>query len=74
MHALKKLTNIVLNTDNFTTFLQMFPFPILSKVPEKGESFEGIFSGRNIFFKTYAGVTQSANPWYFLISLPSLIG
>ena len=29
---------------------------MLSEVREKSESFEGFFGGRNIFFKTYAGV------------------
>ena len=45
----------MLNTDNFTTFLPIFPFQILSEVREKSKSFEGFFSGRNIFFKTYDG-------------------
>ena len=51
----------MLNTDNFTTFLPIFPFQTLFKVREKSESFEGFFSGKNIFGKTYARVTLSAN-------------
>ena len=64
----------MLNTNNFTTFLPIFPFQILSEVREKSESFEGFFSGTNIFFKTYAGVTQSANSSYFWIFQSSPIG
>ena len=55
----------MLNTDNFTTFSPIFPFQILSEVREKSETFEGFFSGRNIFCKSYAGVTQSANIFEF---------
>ena len=44
----------MLNTDNFTTFLPIFPFQILLKAREKSESFEGFFGGKNIFCKTYA--------------------
>ena len=51
----------MLNTDNFTRFLPIFPFQILTKVREKSESSEGFFGGKNIFCKTYARVTQSAN-------------
>ena len=50
----------MLNTDNFTTFLPIFPFQILFKAREKSESFEGFFGGKNIFCKTYARDTQSA--------------
>ena len=48
-------------------------FPV-SEVREKSESFEGFFGGRNIFFKTYVGVTQSAGSSFFLNILPSSIG
>ena len=47
---------------------------MLSEVREKSESFEGFFGGRNIFFKTYAGATQSANSSFFENILPSPIG
>ena len=50
----------MLNTDNFTTFLPIFPFQILFKAREKSESFEGFFGGKKIFCKTYARETQSA--------------
>ena len=45
----------MLITDNFTTFLPIFLFQILFKVREKNESFEGFFSGRNIFSKPMLG-------------------
>ena len=64
----------MLNTDNFSTFLLIFPFQILFKVREKSESFQDFFGGKIFFCKTYARVTQSANSSYFGISLPSLIG
>ena len=62
----------MLNTDNCTIFLPIFPFQILFQVREKSKSFEGFFRREKIFCKTYARVTKSANSSYFLIFLPSL--
>ena len=45
----------MLNTDNFTTFLPIFPFQILFKVQEKSESFEGFFDGKKFFAKPMLG-------------------
>ena len=50
----------MLNTDNFTTYLPIFPFQILFKAREKSESSEGFLGGKNIFCKPYARDTQSA--------------
>ncbi len=47
-----------MNTDNFTTFLQIFPSQILSEVCEKSESFGAFFRLLGIFFKTDAEVTD----------------
>ena len=41
----------MLNTDNFTTFLPIFPFQILSEVREKSESFEEFFQRQKYFFQ-----------------------
>ena len=60
MTITKQKLKHVEHADNFTTFLLIFPIQILSEVREKSESFEGFLGGRNIFFLTYAGVTQSA--------------
>ena len=63
----------MLNADNFTTFLPIFPFQILFKVQEKSESFEGFFGGKNIFCKTYARDTQSAIRHIFEFFCPCLL-
>ena len=64
----------MLNTDNFTTFLPIFPFQIFSKYEKKARVLKVFSAAEIFFFETYAGVTQSANSWYFWIFLPSLIG
>ena len=56
----------MLNTDNFTTFLPIFPFQILFQVREKSESFEGFFGGKNIFCKTYARAQITIVPDVYL--------
>ena len=51
----------MLNTNNFTTFLPIFPFQILSKVREKSESFEGVFQRQKYFIGSYMFAAISAN-------------
>ena len=54
----------MLNTDNFTTLLPIFPLQILFKAREKSESFEGFFGGKNIFAKPMLG-TPIGHSSYF---------
>ena len=61
----KKKNYIMLNTDNFTTFLPIFPLQILSKAREKSESFEGFFGGKNIFLQNLCSGHPIGHSSYF---------
>ena len=63
----------MLNTDNFTTFLPIFPFQILFQVQEKSESFEGFFGGKIFFAKPMLGTPNRSIRHIFEFFCPRLL-